>query len=77
MRPILWQTSTYEADQTRTDSINATCRIPGHELDPITAQVCDLAGHCAADSITLPPSPQVASVAILSPTHKSSVATTW
>lgn len=68
-----WQTSTYQADQIRIDGITATCRIPGHELNPITAQVCDLAGHCAADTITLSPSPQVASVAILSPTHNVTI----
>ena len=71
-----WQSSTYEADTTRTDGLNATCRVLGHVVTPITAQVCDVAGHCVADSLTLVPSPQLSSVAILSPTHNAIISGT-
>ncbi|MCI0394919.1 MAG: tandem-95 repeat protein [Chloroflexi bacterium] len=50
--------------------VTATCRVPGHDTSrDFTA--CDSVGHCATQTITLPPSVDVDSVAIFAPADNS------
>ncbi|MCB0034480.1 MAG: tandem-95 repeat protein, partial [Anaerolineales bacterium] len=71
---LTWQTTSYQADTMRIDGVSATCRVAGHVLDPITISACDLGGQCSADLVTLSASPQVSSVAIITPTLNAHLA---
>lgn len=71
-----WQHVTYQADQTRTREITATCRLPGHDTTPISATACDLGGRCATDSVTLSTSSNTEGVVILSPTNNGTITST-
>jgi hypothetical protein len=48
--------------------VTAVCRVQGHELSR-TFTTCDTAGHCTDETVNLIPSPQLSSVAILTPTE--------
>ncbi|MFZ0546726.1 MAG: LamG-like jellyroll fold domain-containing protein [Candidatus Promineifilaceae bacterium] len=56
--------------------VTATCRVPGHETSR-TFTACDVAGNCTAETVNLDPSPQVSSVAILTPTQASVITGTF
>ncbi|MEM7798547.1 MAG: Ig-like domain-containing protein, partial [Chloroflexota bacterium] len=71
-----WQTTTYTADQTRTSRIEGTCRVAGHDLDPISVTACDVGGLCDSDSITLSAPSNLNGITIIEPQNNGVITST-
>ena len=63
----------YDDNSGRLSQISSTCKVAGHQTDPVSVTACDIAGHCTTEAVTLPTPSDIDGVAILTPTSQSVV----
>ena len=63
----------YDDDTGVLSEISATCKVEGHQTDPVSVTACDAADHCTTETVTPPIPVEVDGVAILTPTNQNTV----